>query len=82
MRSTAGLVHRLRTSAATLFDWCDHIHQSEEQAGHRHSLRTVALEGLTGFIINGRIELDDNMVECTIRAIALNRKNTLFAVAD
>ncbi|MGY4503269.1 hypothetical protein ACVWYH_007226 [Bradyrhizobium sp. GM24.11] len=39
-------------------------------------------EGLTRFIEDGRIELDNNAVERSIRPIALNRKNTLFAGSD
>ncbi|MEY9299735.1 hypothetical protein ABIF21_004118 [Bradyrhizobium elkanii] len=31
-------------------------------------------EGLTRFIIDGRIELDNNVVERSIRPITLNRK--------
>ncbi len=33
-------------------------------------------------LIDGRIELDNNAVERTIRPIALNRKNALFAGHD
>lgn len=36
-------------------------------------------EGLTVFLGDGRVELDSNSVERTIRPIALNRKNALFA---
>ena len=36
-------------------------------------------EGLTVFLEDGRVELDSNSVERTIRPIALNRKNALFA---
>jgi hypothetical protein len=32
--------------------------------------------------VNGRVELDNNTVERTIRPIALNRKNALFAGHD
>ena len=38
--------------------------------------------GLCLFIANGRIEMDNNAVERTIRPIALNRKNALFAGHD
>jgi len=41
---------------------------------HRHGLRH--------FIDDGRIEIDTNVVERTIRPIALNRKNSLFAGHD
>jgi len=39
-------------------------------------------EGLTRFIDDGRIELDNNTVERSIRPISLNRKNALFAGCD
>jgi transposase len=39
-------------------------------------------EGLTRFIDDGRIEIDSNIVERSIRPIALNRKNALFAGSD
>jgi transposase len=38
--------------------------------------------GLTRFVDNGRIEIDSNVVERSIRPIALNRKNALFAGSD
>jgi hypothetical protein len=38
--------------------------------------------GLTRFIDDGRIELDNNAVERAIRPITLNRKNALFAGSD
>ena len=39
-------------------------------------------EGLTRFLDDGRIELDTNLVERSIRPIVLNRKNALFAGHD
>ena len=39
-------------------------------------------EGLTRFIDDGRIELDNNTVERSIRPIKLTRKNALFAGSD
>jgi transposase len=39
-------------------------------------------EGLSLFLDDGRIEIDSNAVERTIRPIALNRKNALFAGSD
>ena len=39
-------------------------------------------EGLTRFLEDGRIEIDSNVVERSIRPIALNRKNALFAGSD
>ena len=38
--------------------------------------------GLTRFIDDGRIEMDTNIVERSIRSITLNRKNALFAGSD
>lgn len=46
----------------------------------RHALS--CWDGLTRFIEDGRIELDNNTVEHSIRPIALNRKNALFAGSD
>ncbi len=39
-------------------------------------------DGLTRFIDDGRVEIDSNTVERSIRPIALNRKNALFAGSD
>ncbi len=38
--------------------------------------------GLSLFLADGRVEMDNNTVERTIRPIALNRKNALFAGHD
>jgi transposase len=38
-------------------------------------------DGLSRFLDDGRIDLDSNTVERSIRPIALNRKNALFAVS-
>jgi transposase len=39
-------------------------------------------DGLTRFLDDGRIELDTNIVERSMRPVALNRKNALFAGHD
>ncbi len=39
-------------------------------------------DGLVRFLDDGRIEIDSNTVERSIRGIALNRKNALFAGHD
>lgn len=39
-------------------------------------------DGLTRFLDDGRIDLDSNTVERSIRPLALNRKNSLFAGSD
>ena len=38
--------------------------------------------GLTVFLVDGRVEIESNLVERSIRPIALNRKNALFAGSD
>lgn len=38
--------------------------------------------GLCLFLSDGRVEIDNNSVERTIRSIAMNRKNALFAGHD
>jgi len=43
---------------------------------------TARWTGLTLFLEDGRAELDSNTVERSIRPIALNRKNALFAGSD
>jgi transposase len=39
-------------------------------------------DGLIRFLDDGRIEIDSNTVERSIRPVALNRKNSLFAGHD
>jgi transposase len=39
-------------------------------------------DGLTRFLDDGRVDLDNNTVERSIRPLALNRKNALFAGSD
>jgi len=39
-------------------------------------------DGLSRFLNDGRIDLDSNAVERSIRTLALNRKNALFAGSD
>jgi transposase len=39
-------------------------------------------EGLTRFLADGRIEIDSNVVERSIRPLVLSRKNALFASGD
>ena len=56
--------------------------QPEEQACQAIRYALSRWEGLTRFIDDGRIELDNNTVERSIRPIALNRKNALFAGSD
>jgi transposase len=46
----------------------------------RYALKHWA--GLTVFLYDGRVEIDSTVVERSIRPIALNRKNALFAGSD
>lgn len=39
-------------------------------------------DGLCRFIDDGRVEMDSNTSERSIRPLTLNRKNTLFAGCD
>ena len=39
-------------------------------------------DGLQAFLADGRVEMDNNIVENAIRPLALNRKNALFAGHD
>ena len=39
-------------------------------------------DGLSRFLDDGRVDLDSNTVKRSIRPIALNRKNALFAGSD
>jgi len=39
-------------------------------------------DGLTLFLTDGRVEVDSNTVERTMRAIALGRRNSLFAGSE
>jgi transposase len=68
-----------------LFGWLkerlERIMQGSELAGViRYGLKRR--EGLTRFLEDGRIEIDNNTVERGMRGIALNRKNALFAGSD
>ena len=42
----------------------------------------IRWDGLSRFLDDGRIDLDNNAVERSIRPLALNRKNALFAGSD
>lgn len=45
-------------------------------------LRLSRSEGLTGFIDAGRVEIDSNIAERSIRPIAPSTEKTLFAQSD
>ncbi len=70
---------------ARLDDWLRH-HRARASAksplGEALAYIAKYREGLGRFLIDGRVEIDNNTVERTIRPIALNRKNALFAGHD
>jgi transposase len=53
-----------------------------DQARRRHTLAISRWQGLTCFIDDGRIELDNKTVERSIRPIKPGRKNAPFAGSD
>lgn len=76
---------RSAPALARIKEWLDH-HRSRVSAkaplGEALSYIAKYWAGLKLFLTDGRIELDNNAVERTIRPIALNRKNALFAGHD
>ena len=70
---------------ARLDDWLRH-HRARASAksplGEALAYIAKYRDGLGRFLTDGRIEIDNNTVERTIRPIALNRKNALFAGHD
>lgn len=81
----AGRQERSASLVAELETWLVH-HRARVAAKSPlgEALKYIAKywEGLQLFLIDGRIEIDNNSVERTIRPIALNRKNALFAGHD
>lgn len=70
---------------ARLDDWLRH-HRARASAksplGEALAYIAKYRDGLGRFLTDGRVEIDSNTVERTIRPIALNRKNALFAGHD
>ena len=70
---------------ARLDDWLAH-HRARASAksplGEALAYIAKYRDGLGRFLTDGRVEIDNNTVERTIRPIALNRKNALFAGHD
>jgi hypothetical protein len=65
--------------------WLDHARgQVSTKSPTDEALKYIAKywDGLILFLTDGRIEMDSNAVERTIRPIALQRKNALFAGHD
>jgi hypothetical protein len=70
---------------ARIDDWLAH-HRARASAksplGEALAYIAKYRDGLGRFLTDGRVEIDSNTVERTIRPIALNRKNALFAGHD
>ncbi len=70
---------------ASIDDWLAH-HRARASAksplGEALAYIAKYRDGLGRFLTDGRVEVDNNTVERTIRPIALNRKNALFAGHD
>jgi hypothetical protein len=75
-RSARYLLSDLRSKGSDL----DAYSQTKLAEAIRYALSRW--DGLTRFLNDGRIEIDSNVVERSIRPIALNRKNALFAGFD
>jgi transposase len=74
-----------KAKIATLKIWLDHTRtQVPAKSPTGEALKYIAKywSGLILFLTDGRIEMDSNAVERTIRPIALQRKNALFAGHD
>lgn len=73
------------TKIATFKIWLDHARtQVSAKSPTGQALKYIVKywDGLILFLVDGRIEMDSNAVERTIRPIALQRKNALFAGHD
>jgi transposase len=76
---------RSAPAVAQIKDWLGHYRSrvsAKAPLGEALSYIAKYWAGLVLFLADGRIELDSNAVERTIRPIALNRKNALFAGHD
>jgi len=76
---------KTRPLAEGFKEWClGRLNEVSGKSNIAEALRYVLShwEGLTRFLDDGRIEIDSNTVERSIRPIALNRKNALFAGHD
>jgi len=70
---------------ATLKTWLDHARtlvSAKSPTGQALQYIAKYWDGLIPFLDDGRIEMDSNAIEQTIRPIALQRKNALFAGHD
>jgi transposase len=81
----AGRQERAKPVIADMETWLTH-HRARVAAksplGEALNYIAKYWQGLRLFLTDGRVEIDNNSVERTIRPIALNRKNALFAGHD
>jgi hypothetical protein len=81
----AGRQARSAPSVADMRSWLTH-HRArvagKSPLGEALAYIAKYWDGLCIFLTDGRVEIDNNTVERTIRPIALNRKNALFAGHD
>jgi len=73
------------TAGAHIKLWLDaRLGEVSQKSGLAEAIRYALShwEGLTRFLSDGRIEIDSNTVERTMRPIALGRRNYLFAGSD
>lgn len=81
----AGRQERSAPLVANLHSWLVHHRArvaTKSPLGEALAYLAKYWDGLQLFLIDGRVEIDNNSVERTIRPIALNRKNALFAGHD
>ena len=81
----AGRQERSAPLVADLHSWLVHHRArvaTKSPLGEALAYLAKYWNGLQLFLIDGRVEIDNNSVERTIRPIALNRKNALFAGHD
>lgn len=81
----AGRQERSTPLVADMQVWLTHNRAriaAKSPLGEALACITKYWDGLQLFLTDGRIEIDNNTVERTIRPIALNRKNALFAGHD
>jgi transposase len=82
------LAHRQARSAALVADlriWFEAQHKKLFMRGPTAEAIGYALnhwDGLVRFLCDGRVEIDSNTVERSMRPVALSRKNALFAGSD
>ena len=77
--------HRSRPLIAAMEPWLrDKLALVSQKSKLAEAIRYALSRwaGLARFLDDGRIEIDSNVVERSIRPIALNRKNALFAGSD